>query len=95
MAITSWRNASRTATALSVATLAAVGVQAGSSPAANASTTNDTVMATTQRMTGPTLKTKQVGWYTAGRHLNLQCYARGQAVKGYYSPYISGGWDNL
>lgn len=80
---------------LALASLTVAGVQASTVTAAHASTTNDTVMVTTQRMAGPTLNTTQVGWYSQGSHLNLQCYARGQSVKGYYSPYIPGGWDNL
>lgn len=62
---------------------------------ANASTTNDTVMVTTQRMSSNTLNSAQVGTYGAGSHLNLICYTRGQSVKGYYSNYIPGGWDNI
>jgi murein DD-endopeptidase MepM/ murein hydrolase activator NlpD len=64
-----------------------------SSPAAAAPTA--TVMANTQRMSGPSLNTTQHGWYYKGSRLTLVCYQRGQSVKGYYSPYISGGYDNL
>lgn len=52
-------------------------------------------MATTQRMAGPTLNTTQYGWYGRGTGVALACYERGQSVKGYYSPWIPGGWDNL
>lgn len=52
-------------------------------------------MATTQRMTGATLKTRQVGTYGRGLGMALRCYARGQAVSGYYSKYFPGGLDNL
>lgn len=85
----------RTAALLATSSLVMAGAQIGVAAAAHASTTNDTVMTNTQRMTGPTLNTTQAGWYSAGSHLNLQCYTRGQAVKGYYSKYIPGGWDNL
>ncbi|TWE11728.1 hypothetical protein [Rudaeicoccus suwonensis] len=85
----------RAVVALTTATLAAAAFQTGMAAGAHASTTNDTVMATTQRMAGPTLNTTQAGWYSVGSHLNLQCYARGESVKGYYSRYIPGGWDNL
>jgi len=54
------------------------------------------VKVTTQRMSGPSLETTQVGWYNASSNLSLSCYLRGQSVKGYFSPYIgNGGWDNL
>lgn len=53
------------------------------------------VKVNTQRMTDATLKSTQVGWYTAGQRITLVCYKRGQAVQGYYSPYIPGGWDDI
>lgn len=53
------------------------------------------VAVTTQRMTSPTLKSTQVGWYKKGSKLALSCYQRGQSVKGHFSPWIPGGWDNL
>lgn len=59
------------------------------------STHGGTVMATTQRMTGATLKTRQVGTYGRGLGMALRCYARGDAVSGYYSRYFPGGLDNL
>ena len=65
------------------------------SPAVAVDTT-PRVMATTQRMTGPHLSSYyQHGTYSAGTSVTLYCYQRGQSVKGYYSPYISGGYDNL
>lgn len=41
------------------------------------------VMVTTQRMSGPSLTTTQYGWYAAGTVLTLDCYAYGQAVRGW------------
>lgn len=54
-------------------------------------------MVTTQRMSNASLppNSAQAGSYTKGQVLTLSCYKRGQNVKGYYSRYISGGWDNL
>ncbi len=60
-----------------------------------ADTTNATVMATTQRMTGATLNTTQAGVYTAGSRLTLSCYVTGQPVKGYFSGSFPGGYDSL
>ena len=54
-----------------------------------------TVRAKTQRMSAPTLQSTQSGWYNAGTRITLVCASRGQAVKGFFSPYIPGGWDNL
>ena len=54
-----------------------------------------TVKVQTQRMSDATLTSSQNGWYAKGSVLSLSCYKRGQSVKGFYSPYISGGWDNL
>ncbi len=65
----------------------------GSSPT---STTNATVMATTQRMSAASLTSTQSGTYAAGARLTLTCYTHGQAVQGYFSPYLpGGGWDDL
>lgn len=89
------RRVMRCATALLAATCLAGGLQLAGGGIAQASTTNDTVMVQTQRMTKSTLNSTQVGWYAKGSHLNLICYERGMYVKGYYSPYIPGGWDNL
>ncbi|MGV6990494.1 M23 family metallopeptidase [Gordonia amicalis] len=53
-------------------------------------------MAKTQRMTDATLKSRQDGWYNRGDRVQLTCYKRGQAVKGYFSGNLpNGGWDNL
>lgn len=54
-----------------------------------------TVMSKTQRMSGATLNTKQLGWYAKGSKLKLSCHARGMAVKGHYSSSFKGGYDNL
>jgi len=55
-----------------------------------------TVKATTQRMTEPRLASTQVGTYAANTTVTLVCHLRGQAVKGYYSPFLpNGGWDDL
>lgn len=54
-----------------------------------------TVKARTQQMSAPTLQSRQAGWYGVGTRLTLVCSARGQAVKGFFSPHIPGGWDNL
>jgi murein DD-endopeptidase MepM/ murein hydrolase activator NlpD len=53
-------------------------------------------MARTQRMADASLSSGQSGWYETGSRLQLLCHKRGQAVKGYYSPYLpNGGWDDL
>lgn len=52
------------------------------------------VMVQTQRMTSATLKSQQLGWYAAGTKLSLVCHAAGQAVKGYFSFNIKGGFDS-
>ena len=49
-----------------------------------AATKTGLVMATTQRMSGPSLKTTQYGWYSKGTRITLSCYVRGQSVSGYY-----------
>lgn len=64
-------------------------------PAAHAGNTNNTVGVATQRMTGPTLNSTQHGWWSAGSHLDLICYTRGQSVRGYYSRYVPGGYSNI
>ena len=83
------------AAATIVAICAVVGLQFSGLGAAQASTSNDTVMAQTQRMSAATLNSTQAGWYAKGSHPTLTCYVHGQSVKGYYSPYIPGAWDNL
>ena len=64
-------------------------------PASATPTPSGTVAVTTQRMSDATLHSTQAGWYSKGSRLSLICYKRGQAVQGYYSPFIPGGWDNL
>jgi hypothetical protein len=55
-----------------------------------------TVAATTQKMSQPTLNSTLLGWYSKGSRLTLSCYVKGQAVKGYFSPWLpNGGWDDL
>lgn len=54
-----------------------------------------TAMVSTQRMSGPSLNSTQHGWYAKGSRLALSCFTRGQAVQGFYSKYLPGGWDNL
>ncbi|HEX4058105.1 MAG TPA: RICIN domain-containing protein [Galbitalea sp.] len=79
----------------SAATLLTIaGVLTVSAPTASASV-YATAMVTTQRMSGPTLNSTQNGWYAKGSQPLLVCYARGESVEGYYSPWIPGGWDNL
>lgn len=62
-------------------------------PVANAASAK--VMAKTQRMSDATLNSQQDGWYNPGDQLTLVCSKRGQAVKGYFSFNIPGGWDDL
>lgn len=65
---------------------------------AHATTAAGTVgRSATQRMDGPALPPRfhQSGWYYGGQRLTLTCYERGQSVKGSYSAYVPGGWDNL
>lgn len=58
------------------------------------------VMVQTQRTSAPNLASQYKSppimvWWQKGVRVNLECYVWGQAVKGYYSRYFSGGWDNL
>lgn len=53
------------------------------------------VRARTQRQSAPSLTSTLVGWYEVGARISLVCSSSGQAVKGFYSPYISGGYDSL
>jgi surface antigen len=62
---------------------------------AQAKTPQGKVMTNTQRMAGPSLKKKQDSWYKKGRVLTLDCYERGQAVKGWFSKSFKNGYDNL
>lgn len=69
-----------------------------SAPAAQALPTTKvvTVMAQTQRQANPNLKANEFkGWYAKGTRVTLICYTYGQAVKGWGSPWIPGGWDSL
>ncbi|MBS9535546.1 CHAP domain-containing protein [Mycobacterium sp. M1] len=55
-----------------------------------------TVKAKTQRMSEPTLKSRQNGWYSVGDKLKLTCSTRGQSVQGHFSFNLpNGGWDDL
>lgn len=55
-----------------------------------------TVMAQTQRMSGPTLSSTQNGVYEKTQRISVVCHQRGQAVKGYFSQWLpNGGWDDL
>lgn len=54
-----------------------------------------TVKARTQRMSDANLSSQQNGWYNEGDKLTLVCAKRGQAVKGFFSFNIPGGWDDL
>jgi len=79
---------------LETQTLDPLGNQCEGGPAPDS--TNATVMATTQRMTGATLNSAQNGSYGQGNRLTLVCHQRGQAVQGYFSPQLpNGGWDDL
>ncbi len=63
---------------------------------AQARSATATVMVTTQRMSDATLQSTQHGTYAQGAKITLSCYKWGQAVKGYYSPYLpNGGYDSL
>lgn len=54
------------------------------------------VMAKTHRMSAPSLNSQQDGWYGKDDKLTLECFERGEPVKGYFSFNIpNGGWDNL
>lgn len=67
-------------------------------PAAQAlpNTKTVTVMEKTQRQKNPNLNANErVGWYNKGARITLTCYVYGQAVKGWGSPGIPGGWDSL
>lgn len=55
-----------------------------------------TVKARTQRMSEPTLNSRQDGWYNVNDRLKLVCAARGQATRGFFSSTIpNGGWNTL
>lgn len=86
-----------TAKPLAVAAAVAVvlTVQIAVAGAAEAAPNRGTPAVTTQRMTDATLHSTQHGTYAKGGALVLECYERGQSVKGAFSPWIPGGWDNL
>ncbi len=78
--------------ALALATLLSVAPAAQALP----STVKVTVMAKTQKQANPNLKLSELkGWHAKGSRITLTCYTYGQAVKGWGSPGIPGGWDNL
>ena len=73
-----------------VAGLVMIGGQAATAPA-SAETKYGTAMVRTQKMAGPHLtKYTQIGWYNKGQRLALNCYVRGQYVRGW-----GGGPSNL
>jgi hypothetical protein len=82
-----------------VAILFAVTLSTVTAPSAQAATTG-LVMAQTQRTWAPNLASQYTSppimvWWQQGVNVSLSCYVRGQSVKGYYSAYFPGGWDNL
>jgi len=89
--------AKKTLSVLSAAALS-ITLTAAFTPSANAlpNTKTVTVMTKTQKQKNPNLNTRElVGWYNKGTRVTLTCYTYGQAVKGWGSPGIRGGWDNL
>lgn len=89
--------ARKVACTLSVGALA-LSATVAIAPAAQAlpNTKTVTVMAKTQRQLNANLNTRElVGWYNKGARITLTCYTYGQAVKGWGSPGIPGGWDSL
>ncbi|MDY7542452.1 MULTISPECIES: RICIN domain-containing protein [unclassified Cryobacterium] len=64
-------------------------------PAAASASPAATVMVQTQRMSDATLNSTLIGYYPKGAMLQLSCYKRGQSVKGYFSKWIAGGYDDL
>jgi surface antigen len=78
------------------ATCLAVVVSTSAVPPASASAFNAAVKAQTQKQSGSTLASAFLGWMPLGGVAHLNCYVCGQAVRGYYSPWIpNGGWDNI
>ncbi|MFJ3957112.1 peptidoglycan DD-metalloendopeptidase family protein [Arthrobacter sp. NPDC090010] len=78
------------------ALLLSAGLLLAAPPATLAATPTGTVAVKTQKMSKPTLNSPQLGWYNAKQNLALTCYARGQAVTGYFSPWLpNGGFDDL
>jgi hypothetical protein len=72
-----------------VAVVAAIGL----APIATADTTG-TVKERTQRTSAPNLGS-QTGWWEVGTPVSLECSTHGQAVKGFFSFNIPGGFDDL
>ncbi len=75
-------------------------VVSNAAPEAHAREVTALVMVQTQRTSAPNLASQYKSppimvWWQKGVRVYLSCYVRGQAVKGYYSRYIPGGWDNL
>ena len=90
------RRRAATAAGALVSAAAALAVAA---PVAHAETTGH-VMVQTQRTSAPNLASQYTTppimvWWFKDQDVVLQCYVRGQSVKGYYSAYYPGGWDNL
>lgn len=73
--------------------LASVAVTIGATPASAAASA--TVKVSTQRMSEPRLTSTQVGTYAANSVVSLLCYSKGQAVSGYFSPYVPGGTSDI
>ena len=72
---------------LALGTSVATGIGLAS---ASAQSPTALVMVTTQKMSGPSLTTTLRGYYSKGARLSLSCFARGQAVYGYF-----GGPDSI
>ncbi len=86
----------RRAALAALATLAVVATALVVAPPAAADGPTARVMVRTQRMADAHLSSGQDGWYERGAVITLDCYKRGQPVKGYFSPYLpNGGWDDL
>jgi hypothetical protein len=46
-------------------------------------------------MSSATLNSTLLGWYSPGAVVSLSCAVWGESVRGFYSPWISGGYDAL
>lgn len=75
------------------AAMLAAGGMVLAAPASAEST--GTAKVRTQRMSEPNLNSPQDGWYNEGDQLALVCSTHGQAVQGFFSFNIPGGWDDL
>lgn len=93
MKLPSSRSGSRFVAVAVTILLASAGVLAA--PVAASAAAYGTPAVATQRMTGPSLNTAQAGWYAKGQRLTLVCHVKGQPVKGAFSRYIPGGWDDI